>query len=156
MITYITGDATCPVENTTNRIITHICNDAGFWGRGFVMALSKRWNQPELQYRTAQLYPDQLKLGDVQFVQVEPGIWVANMIAQTGIGQLNGKPPLRYAALRTCLEAVANYALDHDASVHMPRISAGLAGGDWFRTSLMIDHILNGIDVTVYTLPKRS
>lgn len=43
-IQYLKGDATNPqVEG--NKIITHICNDIGGWGKGFVLAISKRWKK---------------------------------------------------------------------------------------------------------------
>ena len=45
-IVYVTGDATRPV-GTGNKVLVHVCNDVGGWGRGFVMALSARWSAPE-------------------------------------------------------------------------------------------------------------
>ncbi len=45
-IKYITGDATNP-EADGLRIIVHVCNDIGGWGRGFVLALSNKWEVPE-------------------------------------------------------------------------------------------------------------
>jgi hypothetical protein len=48
-IDYRTGDATDPVGEGA-RIICHVCNDIGGWGRGFVVALSKRWPEPEAQW----------------------------------------------------------------------------------------------------------
>lgn len=45
-IEYIKADATLPQSEGT-IIITHICNDIGGWGKGFVLALSKRWKAPE-------------------------------------------------------------------------------------------------------------
>ncbi|RYD76612.1 MAG: Appr-1-p processing protein, partial [Verrucomicrobiaceae bacterium] len=44
-IHYVTGDATRP-EGDGARVICHVCNDIGGWGRGFVTALSKRWKGP--------------------------------------------------------------------------------------------------------------
>ena len=41
-IEYLKGDATSPVKEG-NKIILHICNDIGGWGKGFVMAISKKW-----------------------------------------------------------------------------------------------------------------
>ena len=38
-IEYIKADATLP-QSEGNIIITHICNDIGGWGKGFVLALS--------------------------------------------------------------------------------------------------------------------
>ncbi|RKW18275.1 MAG: Appr-1-p processing protein, partial [Capnocytophaga sp.] len=44
-IKYIKADATFP-QSEGNIIIPHICNDIGAWGKGFVLALSKRWKAP--------------------------------------------------------------------------------------------------------------
>jgi hypothetical protein len=39
-------------NNTTRQLgIAHVCNDRGGWGKGFVMAISQRWPQPEMEYR---------------------------------------------------------------------------------------------------------
>ena len=46
-IRYVIGDATAP-EGEGPKVIVHVCNDIGGWGRGFVVALSKRWDKPEL------------------------------------------------------------------------------------------------------------
>ncbi|PSL41287.1 hypothetical protein CLV51_1211 [Chitinophaga niastensis] len=45
-IIYFKGDATKPL-GSANKIIAHICNDIGGWGKGFVTAISKRWSEPE-------------------------------------------------------------------------------------------------------------
>ena len=50
VITYLKGDATQP-QAKGNRIIAHVCNDPGGWGKGFVVAVSKRWPEPEAAYR---------------------------------------------------------------------------------------------------------
>ena len=46
----IKGDATSP-QAKGNRIVAHVCNDLGKWGKGFVMAVSARWPEPEEAYR---------------------------------------------------------------------------------------------------------
>lgn len=151
-INYIWGDATEP-QGEGNIIIPHICNDIGVWGAGFVLALSKRWKGPERVYRENH-NADRLLLGSVQFVQVEETIWVANMIAQRDVKSYRrgSGPPIRYDALKDALSVVADKARSLNASVHMPRIGAGLAGGDWQRIELIIEQTLidEGIDVTVY------
>ena len=48
-IHYRVGDATAPVADGP-KIIAHICNDIGAWGRGFVLAISRRWPEPEKAY----------------------------------------------------------------------------------------------------------
>lgn len=150
-IIYLVGDATRPIDTDSNRIIAHVCNDRGGWGAGFVLAISKRWTAPEKKYRALKNYV----LGEVQFVKVESGLNVANMIAQT-LGWKNGNPPIRYEALRKCLEKVFNLAHEHHATVHMPRIGAGLAGGKWNKIEAMIEDelVARGIPVFVYDLPN--
>ena len=46
----IKGDATSPQAKGV-KIIAHICNDRGGWGKGFVVAISRRWPEPEEAYR---------------------------------------------------------------------------------------------------------
>src|ERR1700722_6016752 len=44
------GDATSPQARGV-KIIAHICNDLGNWGKGFVLAISARWPEPEKAYQ---------------------------------------------------------------------------------------------------------
>lgn len=149
MINYVIGDATNPKGKSKNKIIVHICNDIGAWGAGFVLALSKKWDAPEEAYRDI---PKELRnLGSVHFVEVEDHIMVANMIAQHNIKPENGVPPIRYGALKTCLENVNDMAKTIGADIHMPRIGCGLAGGKWETVVKIIRQTIT-VDVTVYDL----
>ncbi|HJZ91138.1 MAG TPA: hypothetical protein VKE40_09715 [Gemmataceae bacterium] len=47
-ITYQNGDATQP-QALGVKMICHACNDIGARGKGFVLALSRRWEQPEAE-----------------------------------------------------------------------------------------------------------
>jgi len=147
---YITGDATAPIGDG-NRIIAHVCNDVGAWGAGFVLAVSKRWPEAKADYLKSA---HSLKLGEVSFIKVEPGVWVANMIAQRGVRILAGVPPIRYDALRQCLGTLALEALKLQATVHMPRIGCGLAGGKWSCVEPLIREALLNTEVFVYDLPQ--
>lgn len=150
-IQYLKGDATQP-QAKGNKIIAHVCNDIGGWGKGFVLAISKRWPQPEQQFRA--WHRDRSKndfgLGAVQFVQVEKYIWMANMVGQRGIKTGSKGPPVRYEAIETCLETVAEKAVEFSASVHMPRIGCGLAGGKWEQIEPLIERTLCASDVAVF------
>jgi O-acetyl-ADP-ribose deacetylase (regulator of RNase III) len=156
-ITYLQGDATCPQAKGI-KIICHVCNDIGGWGKGFVLAVSRRWEQPEAEYRAwhGTGKTGGFALGAVQFVQVEAYIWVANMIGQRGIKRGSSGPPIRYDAVSECLGSVATKARELGASVHMPRIGCGLAGGDWAKIEPLIEKhfVVNGVDVTVYDFPS--
>jgi len=150
---YATGGATSP-DAPGNKVIGHVCNDRGGWGRGFVVAVSRRWPQPEREYR-AWSRTAGLRLGAIQLVQVEPDTWVANLVAQHGYRTSSNPVPLRYDALQECLTALADQAAELGASVHMPRIGCGLAGGTWEQITPVIDSTLTarGVTTTVYDLP---
>jgi O-acetyl-ADP-ribose deacetylase (regulator of RNase III) len=156
-IAYVVGDATQP-EGSGPRVIVHLCNDIGGWGRGFVLALSRRWAEPERRYRAWHRGEEatSFALGQVQFVLVKTDLWVANLIGQHGVDVQDGQPPIRYEAVREGLARVAAFATKHGASVHMPRIGTGLAGGSWdVIANLIRDELMSrDIPVTVYDLPK--
>lgn len=155
-INYVTGDATSPqAEGPT--VIAHICNDIGRWGRGFVLAISRRWPGPEAAYQHwhHDRAHNDFELGATQLVQVTPDTWVANMIGQHGIKTSRSTgAPIRYDAVRQCLRHLATHAAGLDASVHMPRIGVGLAGGSWDCVEPLITGELvdRGINVTIYDL----
>ncbi|MFC9915542.1 macro domain-containing protein [Streptomyces sp. NPDC059862] len=152
-ITYIRGDATVPSVKGV-KVIAHVCNDIGGWGKGFVLALSRRWPEPEKSYRAwhRDRASNDFGLGAIQFVQVEPYVWVANMVGQRGIRTGSKGVPVRYEAIDTALERLADKAAELGASVHMPRIGCGLAGGKWSRVEpLIIERLVRrGIAVAVY------
>ncbi|WP_328941636.1 macro domain-containing protein [Streptomyces sp. NBC_00250] len=153
-ITYVQGDATAP-RGEGVRIIAHVCNDIGAWGRGFVLAISRRWPAPEAAFR--QWHRERERndhgLGAAQFVRVEPELWVANLVGQRGIRTVRDTAvPVRYEAIDAALGLLADRATGLGASVHMPRIGCGLAGGSWERVEPLVVRRLvdRGIPVTVY------
>lgn len=152
-IVYTAGDATRP-SGADNRVIVHVCNDEGGWGKGFVVAISKRWPEPEARYREwyRERGDNDFGLGVVQFVKVEDSLWVANLVGQRGLRSVHGVPPIRYEAVAEGLGRVARFATQHHASVHMPRIGCGLAGGTWDRIEPLITKELCELSlrVTVY------
>lgn len=150
-IQYLKGDATVPQAKGT-KIIAHICNDIGGWGKGFVLAVSKRWEEPEKEYRNWHRFrsKNNFALGEIQLVQVEKYIFVANIIGQKGIKTGNNGVPVRYDAIEKALEKLSNEALQLNASIHMPRIGCGLAGGKWEEIEPIIERALLTKNVEVY------
>lgn len=154
-ISYVSGDATQPL-GLGYKFIAHCCNDVGAWGAGFVLALSRRWHQPEQGYIdwADSLKGARLPLGEAQFVPVSRDICVVNIIGQRGCGGDNGQPPVRYDALQLGFRAIAGRVavMRHGATVHMPRLGCGLAGGEWAKVEFLIDKELceKGVAVTVY------
>lgn len=153
-ISFITGDATNPIGQG-NKIICHICNDIGLWGKGFVLAISKKWTAPQQQFLNWYNGRDNNSFGldQVHFVKVEHApdeIWVANMIAQCGVKPTNEGPPIRYEAVEKCLDKVYTKAKNTASSIHMPRIGCGLAGGKWDKIEPIIQNTLTLQDIPVF------
>ena len=166
MISYIIGDATEPIVETGKRVIVHVVNDEGAWGKGFVTAVSEKWPEPEAYYRKqARFAKKHFKLGEVQWLFVDINLAVCNMIAQHGLYSSKNPVPLRYDSLEQCLTKMAEgaravtgtsdkaYVETDQLSIHMPRIGCGLARGDWERVASLIEDALWDMDVYVYDLP---
>jgi hypothetical protein len=161
MIKYVRGDATRPTEEG-NKAIIHIVNDVpgGRWGRGFVLAINKTFGTDckdwYLQWASGRITDVKFSLGKIQVVRVADNISVINMVAQHGIGlDRNGRAPIRYEELGTCLDKVANYIKKQEGSwtVVGPKLGSGLAGGKWEIIEKLIEERIcsQGIPVIIYT-----
>lgn len=159
MINYVKGDATDPgkfvdLSAQNPAIIAHCCNNKGGWGKGFVLALSKRWAEPEANYRSWAKGPNELNMGAVSFAEIpNENITVANIIGQDGYRKTyqDKTVHVKYDAIRSGLKTVFLRAAHTNASVHMPRMGCGLAGGEWTE----IEKILSpwaefGFNIYVY------
>lgn len=139
------------------KIIAQIVNDkTPNWGAGFARALRTIYPEVQDAFKDWAIdKPSQFSLGNVHVTKVSKDLYVVNMIAQHGYGE-STKPRIRYAALMQCLEKLKEIALRESASIHMPRIGTGYAGGNWSYIIELIDEILviPGINVTIYTLPN--
>ncbi|MGW1656180.1 Appr-1-p processing protein [Streptomyces atratus] len=157
---FVNGDAAAP-EADGNKTIARVPNDIGAWRAGIDRAISRRRPEPEREFR--RWYRDRatsgFRLGAVQLVQVEPALWVASMVGRHGIRTREGArtesgtepadsgPPIRYDAVRECLHTLAEHAVRLHASVHMPRIGCGPAGGTWDRVEPLVTEALGAGDV---------
>lgn len=176
-INYVIGDATAPVGEGF-KVIVHCCNDQGYWGKGFVLALSRKWPWMKESYlnwyaRRGPLDKDfhsqistKFELGGVELVGTgEDNTWVANLIGQHGIARsAYSEPPIRYEAIDTGFKRISDFLISARKnnpgynssyfSIHMPRVGCGLAGGEWNKIEQLVNlHFCsNNIPVTVYDL----
>jgi O-acetyl-ADP-ribose deacetylase (regulator of RNase III) len=157
-ITYVRGDATAP-RGEGVRIIAHLVNDrTPNWGGKFARALRSQYPVAQDEFRYwATSSGGNLALGNVHFTMIESNLGIVTMVAQHGYGP-SPRPRLRYLALRECLEQLAKIATAQEATIHLPRIGAGEAGGRWEVIRELIDDTLcrKGVAVTVYTLPGED
>lgn len=154
-ITYLKGDATAP-RGSGSRLVAQIVNDSAFtWGGGFSLAVRQKWPAAQQAFRSwAYGERKNLTLGNLHLAPVDNTLAIASMVAQRGYGP-STNPRIRYSALKTCLQRLCTIALEQRATVHMPRVGSGLAGGSWNVVSELIDEGLcrRGISVFVYDLP---
>ncbi|MBS1868018.1 MAG: macro domain-containing protein [Acidobacteria bacterium] len=157
-ITYLRGDATKP-RGTGLRILAHIVSDRALvWGAGFGRAVRKKW--PKVQDEFAQWAVRQrgnLALGNLHISSVDDSLFVAHLVAQHGVGP-SKTPRVRYGAIESSLSKLADFAAAKNATVHMPRIGTGQAGGSWEIVGEIIEDTLckKKVEVTVYDLPSAG
>jgi Ca-activated chloride channel homolog len=142
-IQYLAGDASRPV-GAGPKVLAVVCNDEGAWGKGFLMSVSARWPEVREQFRTwheGGITAPPFELGEVLLVQVEPDLWVANLLVQHGTRWLNGEPPIRYVALEAALDRLgrarhaAGSVRSHAADRHRARRRfVGCGGADGGET----------------------
>ncbi|HEV2331044.1 MAG TPA: ImmA/IrrE family metallo-endopeptidase [Verrucomicrobiae bacterium] len=154
-VNFVIGDAT-KLGGSGPQLLVHVVNDkTPNWGAGFGLAVRETWPPIQEEFRS-WVSSDRLRLrlGNIFVARVTQDFFVAPMICQHGYGH-SERPRIRYAALKDCLRKVATAALELKATVHMPRIGSGYAGGSWTLIEQLIDETLcrNGVSVTVYDLP---
>jgi len=156
----VRGDATEPQTTHEKEIVVipHICNDENIWGGGFVIALSKKWKEPEQIYR--QFCKDRSPepvIGEVCFAKINNYLAVANMIAQSGTISISNSIPLKYSSLMKCMDKVVDYIemikskTSGPVVIHCPKFGSLRAGGNFDFILELIREIWleNGISVVI-------
>lgn len=123
-------------------IIAHLCNTVSAWGAGFVLAVDDLSLAAKFAYKAlCKDYNGNVPLGTTQFVEVKPDVWIANMIAQSGVDKSVDACLVDYKALSECLNKTFDRARLLGCNVHIPSgMGSGLAGGD----EAMIHSLING------------
>lgn len=142
------------------RIMVHGCNDRGVMGSG--VARFVRDYMPAA-YEAYVRYHQRvgLKLGDVITAMVNrdgyPDVLVVNGVTQSGFGAAP-KRYVDYDAVREVIRKTVEISLELDPrgelDIAMPKIGAGLGGGDWRVIEEIIAQETEaaGVDVVVYVM----
>ncbi|MEL6954989.1 MAG: ImmA/IrrE family metallo-endopeptidase [Pseudomonadota bacterium] len=145
-------------QNGGKKIICQLVNDKAIkWGGGVARKIAKRFPRAEETFKVKVLQlPQAERLGQVIFSEANEDVTIASLIGQEGFGP-SLFPRIRYVALQNCLEQVADHAASIEASIHMPKIGTGAAGGDWTTIEEMLDDLMvrSGLSVTVYDVPPK-
>jgi O-acetyl-ADP-ribose deacetylase (regulator of RNase III) len=155
-VEYVKGDATKP-RGGGRKIVAFIINDKGLsWGAGFARAVQEKWPDVLASFQDwRRSKPAEFALGNIATARIDTDLTAVMMVSQQGYGE-SVKPRIRYSALEACLNRLADEATKTNASVHMPRIGSGQAGGSWWVIAELVEGILvkRGIRVTIYDLPE--
>jgi hypothetical protein len=89
--------------------------------------------------------------------EVSDRLGIASLVAQAGYGGAASRPRLRLAALGEALRKLAVIAIERGATVHVPPIGTGQAGGRWpeVRDLILAELADRGVQTTVYVLPDE-
>jgi len=145
--------------------ILHVTNNKGGWGAGFTGAMTKALGHgPEQEYRNSKGFH---QLGRVLQTTREcsphlPPQWysVLHCCAQDGYRSATNPHPFSLSTFVSCLSVVRATMQEYQEHlvgspvIHMPRVGAGLGGGDWreIRDVIISELCKQGIPVIVYGL----
>lgn len=144
-IIYVKGDLTKAKES----VIGHGVNIRGAMGSGVALALMTKW--PEI--RRVYMHIHKMvgwQLGDVQFVPCEDKI-IANCATQKDYLP-RGVRHADYEAIEEVMQKLYKYCVTGNYSLAIPKIGAGLAGGDWSIIEKIINKVFTDRDIFVYHL----
>jgi len=150
-------------------VIPHVCNNIDMFGAGFASAIANKFPIAKMNYHMLGKKFLKENLGYCQIIKAyenpknKNAIYVANMIAQNGIISENNPRPLNYFSLAKSMSLISNFITNkikenndnlEKIDIHCPKFGSGLAGGNWYFISDLIDDIWQKFDVTVYTLSR--
>lgn len=153
-IVYIEGDLIKLAKEGMFDIIAHGCNCMCTMGAGIARQIAEEW--PEVARRDKLTTPgDKRKLGTISPVFVEQGdLIVVNMYTQLGFG---AGLQVDYTAIDLAFSHLTTYTRHfmHEEGflpeVGIPKIGAGLGGGDWDRIEkIILKHELFNLTVVEY------
>jgi len=133
------------------RVLVHGTNNKGVMGSGVARQIRSRWpNVYEVYALKHKVFG--LDLGDVIPVATLDGKIIVNAVTQDGFGR-DGQRYVDYAAIERCFEVINDRVQSWEVSeVAMPRIGAGLGGGDWSVIESIINRTAKFYTPVVYDL----
>jgi O-acetyl-ADP-ribose deacetylase (regulator of RNase III) len=149
MIKYIEGN----ILNCKEKVIAHGCNAHGVMGSGVAKILRDKYPEIFPTYQALCLGEGNI-MGDIVFVPAQSdNIVICNMITQQNYGK-SGSKFVSYDAIDDCFHnfKLVNMMKQLNTGLAIPKIGAGLGGGDWDIIEKIIEKAStkHGYDVTVY------
>ena len=137
-------------------VIAHGCNCHSTMGAGIAPQMAKAFGCD--RFVMERIGSDVNKLGNIDYQTInvnENELAVVNAYTQFNYGRNHADgdaKPLSYEALTLCMKKInVLFAGKH---IGLPKIGAGLAGGDWERIKFIIQRELVDCQVTVVNYKK--
>jgi O-acetyl-ADP-ribose deacetylase (regulator of RNase III) len=146
MVNYKKGDLFKAPED----ILAHGVNCMGAFGSGVAAGMAHNHRKARDQYFDKHNRSGGWELGDVQFVR-SGNKWIANCATQKDFLP-RGICHADYPAIKKTMSLVKEFAMGNKMTIAIPRIGAGLAGGDWDVIKPIIEEVFSDYDLTVYEL----
>ena len=133
-------------------VITHGCNCMCTMGAGIAPQMAKAFGVDQYSLESSAHFGDVNKLGQIEwYVEREGPIpFVVNSYTQYNYGRNHADgdaAPIDYEALTLCMRKInQRFKGKH---IGLPKIGAGLAGGDWNRIKQIIQTELKDMKVSV-------
>lgn len=151
MINTVKGDLIKMAKSGQFNVIVHGCNCFHTFGAGIAKQIKHEFPRAfGTDLRTIR--GDKNKLGTNSYSYItELNIFVVNAYTQYSTSK-NGESVVEYEAIRKCLREIPKNFPGY--KIGMPKIGAGLAGGDWDIIFKIIQEELSEQDVTIVEWDK--
>lgn len=144
MITYIKGD----VLKSGCTFVAHGVNCQGGFGSGVAGQIKATYPNVAQAY-LRKFNRNGWKLGEIQVVPTPKGPTIINCATQDSYG-MSDAVHADYKAIRTVMTKLYRLIKGTDSTLAMPKIGAGLAGGNWKTIEKIINDCFPDITVYVY------
>jgi O-acetyl-ADP-ribose deacetylase (regulator of RNase III) len=141
------GDLIKKAKEGDFDLIVHGCNCFCTMGGGIAKGIKKEFPEAFNADQSTSKGSKE-KLGTCSYARIERGginLIVVNAYTQFDYRGMGVK--VNYDAVRSCMKWIKENFTGN--RIGLPKIGAGLAGGDWERISQIIDEELTGEDVTL-------
>lgn len=149
MITYKKGN----LLETSDSVIVHGVNCQGRMGSGVAKAIRDKWPEvyEEYEARCKEAYRErEILLGNILISDTKDGKQVVNLFSQNNYGY-DGLRYVSYDALDNGFDRISD-EYSCMTQISMPKIGAGLGGGNWEVIAAIINHRFRAFDVTIWEL----
>lgn len=157
MITYLKGNVIAAFMNHSGLqpvMLLHGCNCFNCMGGGIAKIIAKKFPKVE-EADDHTISGDINKLGNCSIVEVGINKWIMNCYTQYEMyndkHKKNGTTPFSYLAWENILREIQK-GLHPEVTLYMPKIGAGLAGGDWNKIEALLKSHTANRQVYIYEL----